>query len=258
MISEEYIGKEININILNNLKSRQWIELNAEKIYKNKVNIVASLKLNLDGTIKNYVIKYFGWRNKISYMLSPFMRSRAKKTYDNSLLLLENGVNVPKPIAVYTERKLGFIMTNFIIMEEIENYRLARSVLRDISVNFEDKIKIVKKIAEFVKTIHNMGFTHNDLTLGNFLIDSNGKVFIVDLNRMKRKVFLSSYFRMYDISKLNLCNCRLEYEHDNCLYREFLKEYSIQPEKDVGKLQKAIKNNLLRHNTKRFFRQYRR
>ena len=46
------------------LCDRDWIRNNARHIYKDKVNILAEIELEINGVPQAVVIKWFGWRNE--------------------------------------------------------------------------------------------------------------------------------------------------------------------------------------------------
>jgi len=222
------IGKTLTSEQIAHLSNPDWIRMNASHIYKDKVNLLAELALTIDGVEKPVVIKWFGWRNKISRWLSPFMRSRANKSWDASENLLKCGVKVPEPITVYTRRRFGFIQCNFFLTEKIGNYTLARRLLRDPEISEKRKELIVAGIAELIRKIHLASMVHHDLTPGNFLVDNDDpqNITIVDLNRLENRVLIKRSLRMYDIAKLNLCECNLEREHTGCRWILFLKCYA--------------------------------
>lgn len=253
-------GEWLNKETIEQLCNRDWIIKRANIIYKKKTNVVADVEILIKENPRNVVVKNFGWRNSISRLLSPFMRSRAQKSWDVSLVLLKNGINVPAPITAYTERKHGFIQKNFLLTERIDDYQLARKILRDFTIESRQKEVMIRQrrimigeIAKMIAGIHRLKYLHNDLTLGNFLV-KNGNfsdIYLIDLNRMKEKKIMTTFRRMYDISKMNLCKCDLEYEHENCLWEIFLNHYDIGDIKSNRiSLRKAIQKNKLRKKMK--------
>jgi len=89
--------------------------------------------------------------------------------------------------------------------------------------------------------------------MGNFLVknDNYEQIYLVDLNRLERKSWLSISEKMADIAKINLCRCQLNEEHDNCLWRFFLRHYDAhQFEYNLKALKRAIYKNQLRHQVK--------
>lgn len=246
-------GEKLDEQLLSRLSDRRWVATNAQHIYKDKVNIVADLKLVIDGREQEVVIKYFGWRNRISYWLSPLMRSRAKKSWDASWWLLQHGVMVPRPIAVYTRRRSGFIQQNFLLTEKIIDFITARQLLKTAS---DESLKsaLAANLGLIIKRLHQGHYLHRDLTLGNFLVKNEDvtKIFIIDLNRLVRRLFLSRRRRMIDIARMNLCSCRLAREHADCLWRIFLEHY--EPEKvstNLRLLRKALRRHQRRQSLKK-------
>lgn len=230
MILKNFFGFSLENDIVENLKQKDWLLSNAYEILKNKVNLVARLPIPLNGQIKNIVIKNYGWRNKLSKILSPWTRSRAEKAYDASVKLLKNGVSVPFPLSVYTFRKLGQVKENFLITEDVPKNKMSREIFQSDEYSQDIKHTIVKKIAEMVAKLHKSNFIHRDLTRGNFLVQNyhdpaNLKITLIDLNRVRELPVMTMLARIQDISKLNLCKCNQEYMHEDCLWDTFFKNY---------------------------------
>jgi len=238
---------------INRLCNKGWILERAFHVYKNKTNLVAAVEMNFNGKLKKVVVKNFGWRNTISRIFSPVMRSRAKKSWDASYWLLDAGIFVPKPISVYTERVFGFIKKNFLLTEYISDYYSARRILQDVTFDTELKKNVVKIIAEIISRLHSANLLHNDLTLGNFLVGDIDKdeIYLIDLNRLVYKRRLTLKMKMYDISKMNLCRCNLEQVHENCMWLLFLRNYDQDNyDNNIMVLRKAIAKNRLRKQVK--------
>ena len=122
-----------------------------------------------------------------------------------------------------------------------------------MTVDTELKERVIKIIAEIVSRLHSACLLHNDLTLGNFLVgDINyNEVHLIDLNRLARKWWLTPKMKMYDISKMNLCRCNLEQEHENCMWLLFLRNYDPDNyDNNIVVLRKAIAKNRLRKQVK--------
>ncbi len=254
MLKSAYIGPSLSRYQFEGLRNKGWVLESAIEVYKHHPNAVVLMELDIGRRFQKVVVKNFGWRNTISMFFSPFMRSRAQKSWDASKWLLVAGVPVPKPIAVYTARQLGFIYQNFLITEYIGKNQKSRRILRNEIIESEKKQLIVQKMGEMVFAMHNAGMIHNDLTQGNFLVkDSDyADIYLVDLNRLVRKSKITIAERMYDISKMNLCNCNLERDHADCLWLYFLLFYdSENAEQNLIYLKKAIKKNQMRRKAKK-------
>jgi|UPI0003AADF9E tRNA A-37 threonylcarbamoyl transferase component Bud32 len=226
MLYRELLGESLAPEVLERLSDRAWVTAHAHRVYKDKVNIVAELQITLSSREELVVIKYFGWRNRFSYWLSPVMRSRAQKAWDASWWLIKHGIAVPRPIAVYTRRRWGFVQQNFILTEKIDQHLTARQFLKS-TADWAAKVELVKNLGQILRLLHAGRYLHRDLTLGNFLIAGNDRqqIYLVDLNRLVRRPFLTRSQRMHDLARMNLCTCRLRREHVDCLWHIFLNEY---------------------------------
>jgi len=242
MIYKKHLGVQIPDELLANFLDKQWLLEHAEHVHKNQVNVVAKLNKPIPNAPEKYVIKYFGWRNTISRILSPVMRSRAKKSWDAAHWLLEHDVQTPKPIAVHTERQFGFIRENFYLCESLEDFRSARRILNDPTVSERDKDSLLKIMAEMVREIHDHNFVHGDLTIANFMVVDliPEDVYLIDLNRGVHFFYLTDKRRIRDIAKMDLCDCSMVVGHPNCRREQFLRYYSIDYVNDLKLLQNAL------------------
>ena len=75
-----------------------------------------------------------------------------------------------------------------------------------------------------IAKMHDLGIYHRDLTTGNFLIDSNLNVFIVDLNRARNVGKLTLKQRLKDLSKIYFKNTEIFTQNDSINY--FFNNYS--------------------------------
>jgi len=149
---------------------------------------------------KSYVVKSFKvphLLNRIVYSL--FRNSKAKKSYENSLKILDF---VPAPIAYIEKKKSTLIHQSFFISEHFKYDFTIREPMHD--TNIKDTLAIFKQFAEFTYKLHNQGVLHLDYSPGNILIkkEKDNYIFkIVDINRMEFKT-LTLDERLQNFSKL--------------------------------------------------------
>jgi hypothetical protein len=168
---------------------------------KGKRNTIKTFQYQ--GNIIN--IKSFRIPVLINGLIYRFLRkSKAKRSYENALILLEKGIGTPKPIAFYEEFKYFFLRKSFYVCEHFE----PDLIFRDVFGN-EDKYeleKILRGIATFTFSLHEKGIEFIDHSSGNTLIkkDENGNYnfFLVDLNRMKFHEKMSLKKRVFNLRKL--------------------------------------------------------
>ncbi len=152
----------------------------ARLIYKGR-NRVYALTI-ADGTEVN--IKAF----KIPRILNPYIytllrKSKARRSYENSVKLLKLGINVPEPLA-YIEIRNGIRLgKSYYICRQIEALNV-----RDWDTK-PDTEPLLRALAADIVHIHNAGVLHKDFSPGNVLYTGNeaeGYTFYyIDLNRMQ-------------------------------------------------------------------------
>ena len=195
--SNKAIGQLPSPLVLDDILNRELLSSMAEKIYDTEPNLVALLKTD-KGPV---VVKLFGWRHPLHYYLSPTFPSRAQASWETAQALINAGSRTPKPLFVYTRRVRGFIQENVYITQAIYPHQHLRSFLMS-----EGSIDILKTaiadLALSIARMHNTGIFHRDLTTGNFLVNKENKVFIVDLNRAQQLKKLSIHQRLTDLAKL--------------------------------------------------------
>ena len=168
-----------------------------------KRNVIKLLEYNND----KYVIKSFKIPHFINKIVYRFFRdSKAKRSYDNSVRLLELNVNTPKPIGYIEFNSLLFFQESFYVSEFFDYDFEIRAVFKD--KKFQDRENILKNFVEFSYDLHNKGVYHIDYSPGNILvkkIDGEYLFYIIDVNRMKFLEF-DIALRMKSMSKLTSNN----------------------------------------------------
>lgn len=111
--------------------------------------------------------------------------SKAKRSYNYALKLLERGVNTPEPIAYFEETKCRLLKRSayLCIHNHFDGY------MRELQTGeFEDKRELLDAFARFTAELHDKQVLHLDYSSGNILYkktNEGGYVFyLVDLNRM--------------------------------------------------------------------------
>ncbi len=151
---------------------------------------------------KKYAIKSFKKPNFINQIVYKYFRkSKARRSYENSLILESLGVNTAKPIGYFEED--GLLFSNSYYISEYITYDFEiRAVLSN--PNFDDREKILRQFVKFSYDLHNKGVYHIDYSPGNIIIrklDDTYDFSLIDINRMKFLDF-DIALRMKSMSKL--------------------------------------------------------
>ena len=173
-----------------------------------------------------FVIKSFKIPNIFQAIIYANIRkSKAERSYLNSMKLISAGLHSPKPIGYSVYRNKLKIFQSYYI-SEYHNYE---HDFRFLVNDFNSNIKIVEGFIKVIIKMHDSNIYHHDLTPGNILISPKSKNFFsfVDNNRMSFKK-MNLKMRMESISKLtnniDQLNIFAElyaknslYHHDECI-----------------------------------------
>jgi len=149
-------------------------------------NILQNIRtyFNASNNSIHLVIKSFKVPNIINKIIYTFFKSsKAKKSYDNSIKIIEF---VPKPIGFIEFQELGLISDSYFISENFKYDFTIREPL--VNENFKERTAIFKEFANFTLKLHEKGIFHLDYSPGNILIKKEGDNYIfkiVDINRMQ-------------------------------------------------------------------------
>lgn len=151
------------------------------------------------------VIKWFGWRNPLHVYLSPFSQGRAWHSWRVAHALQEAAVRTPEPLFVYARRHRGIIRDSFYISAAIHPHQTLRALLRShASTTLLEQA--VANLASSLARMHEASIHHRDLTTGNFLVDDEGRVAIVDLNRAKLRHRLTRRQCLADLARISFAS----------------------------------------------------
>lgn len=183
---------------LDDLLSRESVAQLAQHTYREHPNLVAQLGTGQ----RSVIIKWFGWRSRIHYYLSPTFPGRAMTSWIIAQALEQMSARTPEPLFVYSRRHRGFIQENFLVTADITPHQTLRSFLKS---EISDTLKeaAVTDLALSIARMHSGGIFHRDLTTANFLVTDNSEVYIVDLNRARRRRRLAPRTRLLDLARLN-------------------------------------------------------
>lgn len=133
---------------------------------------------------QNFVVKQFAvpsFINKLVYGL--FRASKAKRSYDNAMIMRSIGVGSPMPVAYINIRVCGLFMYSYYVTLASECQRDYQNIFGDD--NGDD---VLREIARQTAILHENGMAHKDYGRGNIMYrhlpEGGVSLDIIDLNRM--------------------------------------------------------------------------
>ncbi len=150
-------------------------------------------------------IKAFKKPNLLNAFVYRFIRdSKAKRSYDYALKLLDKNIGTPQPIA-YAEYNNGIgLGKSFYVCQHISTEYTYRDLVENPNLkNYEE---ILRAFTRFCFKLHEAGVEFKDHSPGNTLIkineDQSYSFYLVDLNRMQFHSAMTFDQRMYNLRRL--------------------------------------------------------
>ncbi len=185
------------LRLVDLLDRKRLAEL-ARQVYKQKTNLVCRVDTDRGPT----VVKWFGWRHRGHYLLSPTFPGRAVTSWRIARAICALGARTPEPLFVYSRRRRGLIQENIFVCRAVHPHQTLRSFLQS-DAPWDQKLAAVIDLAGSIARLHGGCILHRDLTTANLLVTSSAEVYIVDLNRAQQVDRLSRHKRLQDLARLN-------------------------------------------------------
>ncbi len=120
----------------------------------------------------------FGKLVEDHYWFTSWEQTRSLQEFNLLKVLIESGVNVPRPIAARAVKK-GFTYQADLLSERIPNASDLVSILRKDPLPRE----MYQKIGQEIAKMHKAHINHTDLNIHNILIDDQENVWIIDFDK---------------------------------------------------------------------------
>ncbi|MFT3980299.1 MAG: hypothetical protein QM687_07510 [Ferruginibacter sp.] len=140
--------------------------------------------------------------NKIVYRY--FRKSKARRSFENAVYLLEKQIGTPEPVAYLEETDALGLTRSYFISLQVKDVTELKQVLHD--EQYPDRTRMIQLYTRFFYRIHEAGIQFLDNTQGNTLFKKNGSgydLYLVDLNRMHTGKDLDTAQRMHNFSRLS-------------------------------------------------------
>lgn len=111
--------------------------------------------------------------------------SKARRSYENGMYLMQHGVGTPEPVAYIEEKKWGMLGYSYLVTLQSRLTRLNREFTLNYTPELEDTIR---PLARFTAHMHEQGILHLDYSPGNILwdkVDGTYQFEVIDINRMR-------------------------------------------------------------------------
>ena len=166
-----------------------------------KRNIIKFFDLN-GVTINIKSFKIPNLINQVAYKY--FRKSKARRSYEYGIKLLENGIGTPQPIAYAENFTFAGLEKSFYVSEHLQSELTFRELVQNPA--FPDHENILRQFTNFTFNLHQKGIEFLDHSPGNTLIkkvsEKQYEFFLVDLNRMNFHLAMDISMRMKNFARL--------------------------------------------------------
>ena len=149
------------------------------------------------------MLKRFGWRNRLHFLLSPLQESKAFHSLRVALHLLRHGIATPEPVGAFEVRRAGFVQENGYLTLPLGPKLNVKDFLRRISPG--EKAGVLLALGRELRRLHESGVFHGDLEQNNIFLrleEQPRRFYILDLNRARILHQLPNLLRIADLSRL--------------------------------------------------------
>lgn len=179
--------------------------LESGEVLRRGRNLVSLLELGVAGLAARVVVKRFDPPSGTRAVRERLCGSRGRKAFEIACALAAAGVPTPAPIALLEADGRLFLVT-----AAVEASRPLREVVDGLLGAPERRRPYLESSARAARALHDAGWLHHDLTLGNFLVcgpESAPRVLLIDLNRARQVGAPSMRARARDLARLRACEC---------------------------------------------------
>jgi len=134
---------------------------------------------------RDYALKRYNLKGPLHTGVHLCMRSRAAWSWRSAERLLAIGLRTPSHVAMLEERAGLFRLRSFVLTEWIDGTSLFEWA-REVDAARLDRL--ATQVAATLRCLHEHRITHGDMKATNFLIDRNDRMWLIDLDGMRRRL----------------------------------------------------------------------
>ncbi len=137
----------------------------------------------LSTAIGKIVIKRHNFKSRWQQFKRLFRKTKSRNSWNYSIILKENGIYVPSPIACLEKCYGPFKGMSYFLYEYVEGIQ-GEEYFRQIAASPVQIRSAMTEILDIIDRITNLRLIHGDIRLANFLF-SDGKIYLIDFDDMR-------------------------------------------------------------------------
>src|SRR4051812_38818022 len=136
-----------------------------------------------DSSAGPLLIKRHTWGGSWRTLRMAFRAPAARRCAELGLYLNEHGIPTPRPRA-YVDFRIGpWTHRSYLVSDYVEGESLYRYI-RFGSQSADEVRHLARQVADIWQTLVDLNVSHNDMKPENFIVDPNGDVWLIDLEKV--------------------------------------------------------------------------
>ena len=183
-----------------------------KRVFSSDFTRVYRSTANYQGTQHDVYIKDYLFRGLFDFIKYLFRTTRARSSFNASIILRRNGFNAPEPFVLLEKIAGPFRTESVLVTDEIKDAVQLHKYLQDLAGkndfdSIRKKRRTISQLGDMVGRLHGCGISHGDLRLGNILVQENTgqiKFFLIDNERTRQYKKIRFRLRLKNLVQVNM------------------------------------------------------
>lgn len=151
------------------------------------------------------LVKLYRPKNAVDGLLEVVFGNRCDRSFEMAQQLREAGLPTPEPVARARRGEVRLLATRLLPEHTLLTEHLKQRFVRPGAPGTPaEKHRLLERVGRLVQRLHQAGFAHGDLTASNIVVDGDGDLHLIDLDRTRRPVLFRRLFQTLDLRLLFL------------------------------------------------------
>jgi len=139
------------------------------------------------------VLKKYFPRDFLNGLRFAFRPLRSRRAFLLADTLISRGLPTPPVLAWSTRRRLGFLMSETMIVSEVTNAETLTLWLERKPANADERLKVMEAYGNLMAAFHSRGYSNRDLKHENVMysIEKPWVLWVVDLDGVRKHLFVT-------------------------------------------------------------------
>lgn len=153
-----------------------------------------STVVRIEGEGVSHVLKRYNLKGSIHTTAHAFLRSRAMWSWRNGLYAHQAGIPTPRPLAALEMRFGPMRGVSFFLCDYVEGITLY-DLVRDHNPEPSQIDELARAFSQIWQGLGRHRLTHGDMKATNYIVDQERKIWMLDLDGMRRRTMGLSWKR---------------------------------------------------------------